>query len=100
MSFQEFDDTLASQLVPQNVGLVASRDMARTRLEALVQRVIPLVNETPPEVDVVPVMVANQTVELLQAVNHARDVRTVGEWRQRGEDGVHSAVFKILHKLK
>lgn len=100
MGFQEFDDTLASQLVPQNVGLVASRDMARARLEALVQGVIALVDETSPEIDVVPVLVANQTVELLQAVNHARNVRTVREWGQSSEDDVDATIFKVLHQLK
>lgn len=100
MGFQKFDDTLASQLVPQNVGLVASRDMTRARLEALVQGVIPLVDETSPEIDVVPVLVANQTVELLQAVNHARNVRTVREWGQSSEDDVNATIFKVLHQLK
>lgn len=100
MGFQEFDDTLASQLVPQNVGLVASRDMARAWLETLVQGVIALVDETSPEIDVVPVLVANQTVELLQAINHARNVRTVREWGQSSEDDVDATIFKVLHQLK
>lgn len=100
MGFQEFDDTLASQLIPQNVWLVASGDMARSRLKALVQGVFSLVDETSPEIDVVPVLIANQHVELLQAVNNARNVRTVCQWGQCSEDDVDATIFKVLHQLK
>lgn len=78
MCFQKFDNALASQFVPQYVSLIAPADVPGSRLETFVQGIVPFVNEASPQIDVLPVMSTDETVELVEAVGYARYVGAVG----------------------
>lgn len=59
---------------------VASADLPGRRLEALVQSVASFVDEALPEVDMLPLIPADQIVELVQLIGDPGNVRAV---RQR-----------------
>lgn len=100
LCFQELDNPLTTQLVPQDVGLVAPGDLSGRRLEALVQRLISLVDETTPQVDVLPLIPADQVVEPVQLIGHVPDVRHVCQWGEGGQDYTGSSVLQVSLELE
>lgn len=79
---------------------IASANLSGRRLEALVQSVASFVDEALPEVDVFPVIPADQIVELVQLIGYARDVRAVRQRRERGEYSRRTTDFQILLQLE
>lgn len=74
LRFHKLDNTLTTQLVPQDMRFVTPADLSGPRLETLVQSLILFVDETPPEIDVLPLVSPDQAVEPMQLIGDVFDV--------------------------